>query len=143
MPPPCKYRWIVLDTWSVTKRANLPKQTKFRLRAGGGIAYDFPMKTALRAAVPPNVKAKEAPAARGLDWHVYGSKSDDEREITLRLASKIELGTFDAATWRKDAAREMVEFMGAAMHDDIVAHIAGKVTRIQIAKELGVADVEE
>jgi hypothetical protein len=101
------------------------------------------MKTAARADLTPPVKQKETPTARGLDWHLGGSKSDDEREMTLRLSSKIELGTFDAATWRKDAAREMVEFMGAAMHDDIVAHIAGKATRIQIAKELGVADVEE
>jgi hypothetical protein len=95
------------------------------------------MKTALRAAVPPNVKAKQPPAPGALEWHLFATRSEDESTVTLRASNRLELGTYPASSWRADAAIEAIETLGAAMHDVVVVHLAGKTTRIQIAKELG------
>lgn len=72
-----------------------------------------------------------------MEWHLSGTRSDDESSVTLRLSNRYQLGVFPAETWRADAASEMVEFIGAAKSDMIVVHLGGKTSRISIAKEIG------
>lgn len=62
-----------------------------------------------------------------MNWSVYCKPTDDKAQMIVRL-SRVELGRYPISTWKTDAAREMVELVGAAADDAIEFQMLGKKT---------------